>query len=67
MSDPRELAQALLSQDDEAKEMEEKPPRFIELTEYKGVKYIARQVPITFFVTIGQNMTASTIFLDRLF
>jgi hypothetical protein len=44
MSDPRELAQALLSPDDDAKELEQKPPRFIELTEYKGVKYIARQV-----------------------
>jgi hypothetical protein len=44
LSDPRELAQALLSPDDDSKELEQKPPRFIELTEYKGVKYIARQV-----------------------
>jgi hypothetical protein len=44
MSDPRELAQALLSPDDDETEPKEKPPRFIEMTEYKGVKYIARQV-----------------------
>ncbi len=41
--DPHELAQALLhSGDDE--ELATQPPPFIELTEYKGVKYIARQV-----------------------
>jgi hypothetical protein len=44
INDPRELAQALLYPDDDSKEMEEKLPRFIELTEYKGVEYIARQV-----------------------
>ncbi len=44
MSDPRELAQALLSPDDDATEPKEKQPRFIEMTEYKGVNYIARQV-----------------------